>query len=176
MGRGLAGLSWMALAACQASGWRDGGAPPHPVQTDPTAQDYVSPKLPRARVLLHDAFGGVHAVEAEVAATASSRERGLMWRTALAEGKGMLFIFNHESIQSFWMRNTLIPLDMLFISQGHKVVGIVENAEPQTLNPRGVPYASTYVLEVPAGWTAKVGIQPPSAVEIEGIAGIRAEP
>jgi hypothetical protein len=69
--------------------------------TDITAQDYVMPKLPRARVVVVDAFGGKHPVDVEVAATRDSRTRGLMWRTELAEGTGMLFLFERDQPLSF---------------------------------------------------------------------------
>lgn len=146
-----------------------------PVQTDITAQDYAAAPLPRAKVTLADAFGGRQVVQVEVAATRDARTRGLMWRTELAEGQGMLFIFPQESVQGFWMRNTLIPLDMLYLAQDGKVVGIVERAEPQTLVSRSVGKPSKYVLEVPGGWCAKKGIATGAKVTIEGAAGIAVE-
>src|SRR5262249_641458 len=77
-----------------------------------------------------DVFGGAHRITVEIADTGALRTRGLMWRTELPEGTGMLFIFPSEVVQSFWMRNTLIPLDMLFIDKRGRVVGVVQAAEP----------------------------------------------
>jgi uncharacterized membrane protein (UPF0127 family) len=154
---------------------RDAGAARAP-STDPAAEDYPSPPLPHARVMVPDAYGGMHAVDVEVAATPASRERGLMWRNALAEGKGMLFIEPHELVQNFWMRNTLIPLDLFFIDKGLRIVGIVENAEPKTLTGRGVPYPSMYVLEVPGGWAARIGAHAGARVELQGTEGIDVKP
>lgn len=133
------------------------------------------PPLPRAKVVLHDAYGGAHPVDVEVATTEAARNRGMMWRTELAPGKGMLFVFAEEKEHAFWMQNTLIPLDMVFVTAGKKVAGIVENAEPQTLRSRTVHQPSTYVLEVPGGWTAKKGIVAGSSVELHDLANIAVE-
>ncbi len=165
------GAALLLLLACQAPEAQ--GKPP---PTDVTAKDYVMPPLPRAFVRLHDAFGGVHRVEVEVAATPEARSRGLMWRTELAAGKGMLFLFPEEEVQSFWMRNTLISLDMIFINMGMKVAGIVERAEPRTLTQRTVGVPSQFVLEVPGGWSQSVGVTKGSAVEFEGVSSIQIIP
>lgn len=170
----------LALAACQSQGGPPAPKPaplplpppPKPVVTDITAQDYVMPALPLARVTLSDAYGGKHAVKAEVAATRDARTRGLMWRTALAEGDGMLFLFPLEDLLSFWMKNTLIPLDMVFIDSSWTIVGIVERAAPRTLDSRGPGVPAQYVLEVPAGWSAKIGLKPGLKVQAEGLAGL----
>ncbi len=145
---------------------------PKPVVTDVTAQDYVMPKLPHARVTLVDAFGGKHPVDAEVAATRDQRTRGLMWRTELAEGTGMLFIFDRDDSLSFWMKNTLIALDMIFVRSDLTIVGIVARAEPRTLSARSPGAESKYVLEVPSGWSEKIGLKPGLKVSIEGAQGI----
>jgi hypothetical protein len=165
------GVALLLLLACQAPEAQ--GKPP---TTDVTAKDYVMQPLPRAYVRLHDAFGGVHRVEVEVAATPEARTRGMMWRTELAAGKGMLFLFPQEEVQSFWMRNTLIPLDMIFINTSMKVVGIVERAEPRTLTARTVGIPSQYVLEVPGGWSQSVGVTKGSTAEFEGVASIQIVP
>nr|WP_153868399.1 MULTISPECIES: DUF192 domain-containing protein [Myxococcaceae] len=143
---------------------------------DVSAQNYAAPPLPRGRVLLKDAQGHVHRVEVEIAATHASRTRGLMWRKELLPGHGMLFVFREDEVQSFWMRNTLIPLDMLFIDSSLRVVGILERAEPRTLSPRTVGRPGRYVLEVPGGWCASVGLAPGGRVELEGVEGLRVEP
>jgi uncharacterized protein len=168
-----AALLWMLACRPEAQ-----GKPPAPVAavTDVSAKDYAMRPLPRAFVRLHDAFGGVHRVEVEVAATPDTRTRGLMWRTELAAGKGMLFLFPEEEVQSFWMRNTLISLDMLFINTQMKVAGIVERAEPRTTTPRSVGRPSQFVLEVPGGWCQSVGVTKGSAVEFEGVSAISIVP
>lgn len=184
---------WLALAllACQSEGRapaavtvavptaapKPAAAPaPKPVVTDVAAQDYQMPPLPMARVTLTDAFKGTHVVEAEVAATGPQRTRGLMWRTELSAGKGMLFIFAAEQPLSFWMRNTLIPLDMIFIDKKLRITGIVKNAEPKTMTSRGVDAPSLYVLEVPGGWADKTGLQAGGTVRLDGIQAIEVTP
>ncbi|WP_163996795.1 DUF192 domain-containing protein [Pyxidicoccus caerfyrddinensis] len=182
-GRALAGALAAALlvAGCQQEAQgstprAEKAAPAKPPSTDITAEDYAMQPLPRGYVRLKDAFGGVHRVEVEIAATPDARTRGLMWRKELADGKGMLFLFPSEDVQGFWMRNTLIPLDMLFISSDLRIAGIVSRAEPRTLNSRSVGLPSQYVLEVPGGWTEKVGVKKGTAVEFEGVSGIRIVP
>ncbi|ATB37387.1 hypothetical protein CYFUS_002809 [Cystobacter fuscus] len=132
-------------------------------------EDDVGPTLPRARVLLEDVSGGVQVVDVEVAATPDTRSRGLMWRKELPEGQGMLFIFPDEEVQRFWMRNTLIPLDMIFINSAGRVVGIIENAAPRSLVQRFVSEPGRYVLEVPGGWSRKVGLARGGHVRFEGV-------
>ena len=87
----------------------------------------------------------------EVVDTPAGRQKGLMFRESLPEKTGMLFVFPNEAQRSFWMRNTLIPLDMIFIKSDKTVLGIVENAEPRTDSSRSVPGASQYVLELIGG-------------------------
>ena len=97
--------------------------------------------------------------ELELAKTPQERRQGLMFREHLADDAGMLFLFPKTEIQRFWMKNTLIPLDMIFIDEAMRIVGIVENAEPMTLEGRSVEMASKYVLEVNAGTCRKYQIQ-----------------
>lgn len=135
---------------------------------DVADKDFAMPALPKGRVTLSDAFGGKHVVEVELAATGATRTRGLMWREQLAAGTGMFFLFPRSEQLSFWMKNTLIPLDIIFITEDFKVLGVVENASPQTLDSRWVRGNSKYVLEVPGGWSAKVGLKPGSQIMLEG--------
>jgi uncharacterized membrane protein (UPF0127 family) len=184
----LAGVWVLALAACpSAEGKRPevakvpavalAAAPaPKKVPVDPADEHYPMPALPPARVTLPDAFGGKHVVEVEVCADDVSRTRGMMWRRELAAGKGMIFVFATEQVHSFWMRNTLIPLDMIFITRDLKIAGIVSNAEPKTTTSRTVGKPSLYVLEVPGGWSEKVGLKVGGAVQLEGLAGVTAAP
>ena len=165
------------LVSGQASEARDRPSPPGGRKVkDVSAEDDVGPTLPRARVLLEDAQGGVHRVDVEVAATPETRTRGLMWRKELPAGQGMLFVFPEEEVQSFWMRNTLIPLDMLFINSAGRIVGIIERAEPRTLTGRSVGVPGRYVLEVPGGWSRKMGITRGGMVEFQGLEGLQVVP
>ena len=92
-----------------------------------------------------------------------------MFREHLDANAGMLFLFERPDRLSFWMHNTLIPLDMIFISDALRVVGVVENAEPHTDDPRAVDGLSQYVLEVNAGFARTHGIGAGTAVAFEGI-------
>jgi hypothetical protein len=108
-------------------------------------------------------------VRVELARTHDEQAQGLMFREHLEADAGMLFPYPNEDIRRFWMRNTLIPLDMLFISSDNRVVGIVENAEPQTDTVRQVAEPSQYVLEVNGGFSAAHGITAGTPVEFRNI-------
>jgi hypothetical protein len=98
-------------------------------------------------------------IDIQIAQTDFDRELGLMYRKSMEENQGMLFIFPNETIQTFWMRNTFIPLDMIFINADKEIVTI-RNAD-KTLSDQ--TYASTapaqYVLEVKLGYCKKFGIK-----------------
>ena len=87
----------------------------------------------------------------EVVSTPAERARGLMYRKSLEPNHGMLFIFPEQAIQSFWMRNTYIALDMFFIDQNGVVVGVLENVPVLNDEKRTVGVPSLYVLELVAG-------------------------
>ncbi len=116
--------------------------------------------------------GAAVEVSLEVAATPAERERGLMYRTSLAEGRGMLFVFDADGNQSFWMKNTLIPLDLLFIARDGTVVGIHANATPLSTANIAVGKPSRYVLEVPGGWAARHGVAAGAQVEFRGLGAL----
>ncbi|HTX86865.1 MAG TPA: DUF192 domain-containing protein [Candidatus Nanoarchaeia archaeon] len=100
-------------------------------------------------------------IHAEAAITPAQLTRGLMFRQSMPADSGMLFIFPQESIRSFWMKNTLIPLDMIFISADDKIVDIKSNFQPCTADPCPVYQSAApakYVLEVKAGIIRKKGI------------------
>jgi len=92
--------------------------------------------------------GALVCVAVETVRTQSQRQLGLMYRQHLAHDAGMLFFFDSESTQAFTMKNTYIPLDIIFIGRDRHIVGWVENAAPLTDGPYGVDKASQYVLEV----------------------------
>lgn len=100
-------------------------------------------------------------LQVEIADDDYQRETGLMYRTGMKEDQGMLFIFEDEQPRGFYMKNTHIPLDLIFLDSQNKVVSIAENAKPQSMEtiPSNVP--AQYVLEVNAGltehWNLEVG-------------------
>ncbi|HVZ87949.1 MAG TPA: DUF192 domain-containing protein [Polyangia bacterium] len=105
----------------------------------------------------------------EVALTPEEHARGLMYRSRLAADAGMVFVFEEPSLQRFWMKNTLIPLDMIFIGADRRIVGVVENAAPQTEDERKVNGASQYVLEIGGGLSRQLGIHAGEAVQFHDV-------
>ena len=103
---------------------------------------------------------GVHVFAVEVVDNDADRAKGLMYRKELPEGRGMLFDFHREQEVSFWMQNTYIPLDMVFIRGDGRILRIAEKTEPMStrLIPSGGPVRA--VLEVVAGTAQKLGIAP----------------
>jgi uncharacterized membrane protein (UPF0127 family) len=103
---------------------------------------------------------GVRTFSVELAKNDEERARGLMFRRELPEGRGMLFDFEREQEVSFWMKNTYIPLDMIFIRADGRIHRIAENTTPESLT--GVPSRGPVrgVLEVIAGTARKLGIAP----------------
>ena len=103
---------------------------------------------------------GVHTFQVEMAITPEEKEHGLMFRRELPEGQGMLFDFQFDQNVAFWMKNTYIPLDMLFIRSDGRILRIAENTEP--LSERNIPSGGPVraVLEVIGGTAKKLGIAP----------------
>ena len=107
--------------------------------------------------------------QVEVADTPAKRELGLQYRRDLAVDRGMIFLFPGESEHSFWMKNTPIPLDMIFIGRDRKIVGIVEQAVPFSTDSRSVPGASQFVLEINGGLAKRYGIKAGDSVRFHGL-------
>jgi uncharacterized membrane protein (UPF0127 family) len=102
--------------------------------------------------------GGPRVFQVEVMRTDEQRARGLMYRRHMPEDRGMLFDFKTEQPVSMWMKNTYLPLDMLFIAKDGKVTSVAENAEP--MSERIIPGGTVLgVLEINAGVAAKLGIK-----------------
>ena len=103
---------------------------------------------------------GAAVFRVEVVDTPEAMSRGLMWRTSLREDHGMLFVYDPPGHASFWMKNTLIPLDMVFIAVDGRVHRIAYNARPLSLEsiPSGIPVRA--VLEIAAGVADKLGVRP----------------
>jgi hypothetical protein len=122
-----------------------------------------------ARVVLTPPNGQPVVINVEVARTDQERQRGLMYRMQMEEDAGMLFLFEKPDQLTFWMHNTYIPLDMVFIEPSLHILGIVENAAPRNDSPRAVPGQSQYVLEVNAGFSKRHGVTDKTVVRFEGV-------
>jgi uncharacterized membrane protein (UPF0127 family) len=104
--------------------------------------------------------GKHHAFVIELAVTPEQLSQGLMFRRDLAAGTGMLFDFGSPRQVAMWMKNTLIPLDMLFVDKGGRVVYVEQYAVPGSLEPRGPAEPVLGVLEIPAGTARRLGLKP----------------
>jgi len=100
---------------------------------------------------------GSDTVRAEVANTAETRGRGLMYRDAVPDGTGMLFVFDREAERSFWMQNTYVALDVAFIDVDFRIVDI-QQMEPETTEIYDGARPAMFALEVRQGWFAEKGI------------------
>lgn len=105
----------------------------------------------------------------EIAEKDHDRQRGLMYRSKMADDHGMIFWFEEKNNHSFWMHNTCIPLDMLYLDDDGLIVGIEENTPTMSDDTFDVGCDSRYVLEVNAGWTRAHGVTAGQRVRIEGI-------
>ena len=116
------------------------------------------------KLVLHTATGD-YSFNVEVVDTPEGRQQGLMFRQELADDAGMLFDFQQEREVSFWMRNTFIPLDMIFVGSDGVVKTIHVNARPQdpTSIPSQVPVR--FVLEIPGGRSEEIGLKPGDTME-----------
>lgn len=134
------------------------GCPPDP-----------EPDRPMLRLgKVHLASAGA-VLDVELAEREPDRLRGLMYRHQLSDLQGMLFLFQFRRDHRFWMRNTCIPLDMLFIDSDGLIVGIEENVPTLNDSTYHVGCPSRYVLEVAAGWSRRHGVEPGQFVRFEGL-------
>lgn len=109
-------------------------------------------------VSIEIAQGNIIKFSVEIADTAQKREQGLMFRRHLPANEGMLFIFDQLTIHPFWMKNTYLPLDLIFFDDNFRIVGMIENAIPMNDKLMSIEKPSRYVLEVIAGTIKKHGI------------------
>ncbi len=148
------------LAACS-PGAGDGATAAAPPAAPATHPESGLPIVPRA--VSHD--GKAHDFRVEVARTAEEQARGLMFRRAMGADEGMLFPFDPPRQASFWMKNTVIPLDIVFIGPDRRVLNISANAEPYSLDPRPSAGVVSAVLELNGGRAAQLGIAPGARVK-----------
>lgn len=117
-------------------------------------------------------------IQVEVVSSEAEKDQGLMGRDFLADGKGMLFVFGPEERPVMWMKNMLIPLDLVFISKDLTINHIIPQIRPcKSSNDSdclryGSKTASAFVLELPAGYTQKKGINRGDQVELLGVRGL----
>ncbi|HKR91117.1 DUF192 domain-containing protein [Novosphingobium sp.] len=109
--------------------------------------------------------GGVHTFRVEVAATDAQQEKGLMFRTKMGADEGMIFPENPPRRPAFWMKNTVIPLDIIFVGTDHRILNIAANAAPYDETPLPAAGLASGVLELNGGRAAALGIEPGDKVE-----------
>ena len=134
------------------------------------ATDKGEDKLPVTSIVIDSAHGPVK-FQAEVAADPASQEKGLMFRKSLAPDAGMLFDFHTPDFQTFWMKNTVIPLDMIFIRADGTISSIAPNTTPQSETPIPSYEPVRAVLEINGGRSAQLGIEPGERVHNAIFAG-----
>jgi len=120
------------------------------------------------RELTIEGKGGNVTLIAELAITPAQREQGLMYRKELKDGEGMLFVFEIDQVLSFWMKNTLVPLSIAYISHEGRILEIYD-MQPQNLNPVRSSRSVRYALEVPQGWFNRVGLAPGDRLDTQGL-------
>jgi uncharacterized membrane protein (UPF0127 family) len=138
------------LAAAPAQAWQARAKPAAIAATPSSKLDTVEILTGRGRVKF----------TVELAVTKAEQERGLMFRKALAPDRGMLFPYNPPQRAAFWMKNTLIPLDILYIAPDGRVLSIARNAVPHDETPLPSGGLVRGVLEIPGGRAAQLGILP----------------
>ncbi|BEV01830.1 DUF192 domain-containing protein [Novosphingobium olei] len=161
---GIAG----ALAACSPADARQGAA--KAVAAAPaSAPDGATQKVSAAGLkvipLTAVTAAGRHAFTVEVAETLPQQERGLMFRKVMGADEGMIFPYDPPQRVAFWMKNTILPLDIIFIGPDHRVINIAADAVPYDLTPLPADAPAAAVLELNAGRAKELGIGPGTLVE-----------
>ena len=108
---------------------------------------------------------GAHHFTVELAETPAQMEQGLMFRRTMAPDAGMLFDYKQPTVATMWMRNTLIPLDMLFVDAQGRIVNIHQRAVPQSLDVIAAAAPVRAVIELNGGTAARLGIAPGDQVK-----------
>lgn len=161
----LAAVLFTAALGCGAPPADRSEAPPPPVATEMSRQ---SRSLPVA------VTPSGHRLTLELAMTQEEIQQGLMFRSVLPADRGMLFLFGHPRIPSFWMKNTFVPLDMVFLDQEGTVVDLILDARPCPDDPcpQYIPKTQAKaVLEVAAGVASAQGLAIGSRLHFEGVPG-----
>lgn len=122
--------------------------------TSALAQDGPQPRLPTLELT-----AGMYVIQAEVAQTPSEQTIGMMYRQAMGINEGMLFIYDTLQLRCFWMRNTLLPLTIAFITDDGSIVNL-KDMQPETETPHCSAKPVRYALEMNQGWFDKRGLKP----------------
>jgi uncharacterized protein len=142
-------------------------APPSPDPRCPKDDEEFPPRLRTGKVAFPEAKGAGATVE--IAENDHDRMRGLMFRKSMPDDRGMIFVFAERDDHTFWMHNTCIPLDMLFIDDDGTIAGIEENVPTMSDDTSSVGCKSKYVLELNAGWTRSHGVMAGQKMKLDGI-------
>ena len=146
--RRLLGWSASLLVATTLSARGQGTAEPTKAQ----------PELPREKLVIVTADGKRHEFNIEVAKTAEQQITGLMFRKSVATDAGMLFVWGHPIDSEMWMKNTLVPLDMVFIGADSRITHIAEDTVPESLAVINGGAGVVATLELQGGITARLGL------------------
>ena len=123
---------------------------PEPVQ--------AQPKLPVEKLTITSVSGEAHIFSAEIARTPRQQQVGEMFRTHIPDNEGMLFVWSYPQQSDMWMKNTLVPLDIVFIGADNRIQAIAENTVPQSLAHISSHGPAVATLELAGGVTARLGI------------------
>ena len=119
------------------------------------------------KVTIHTSSGNEISITVEVADTPEKRRLGLMYRQDLKEDEGMLFLFPKEEPLTFWMKNTPLSLDIIFINRARQIVSILKEATPYSKKPLPSGQPAQFVLEVLAGFCQRRGVEVGDRVEFQ---------
>ncbi len=131
----------------------------------PTMSGPAFIKQGELKFISQDGKRNISQIDIELAANDEKRTQGLMWRRKMEEQQGMLFVMERQEIQSFWMLNTYISLDIIFVNEQRQIVTIRSNTKPQSLDPVISDEPALYVVEVNAGYCRKHGISVGDKIE-----------
>ena len=145
----------LTLAACTQVGGADTAAP-----VAATSATHPESGLPVIPLTVTSANGTAHRFRVEVARTSEEQAKGLMFRTRMGADEGMIFPMNPPRDASFWMRNTVLPLDIIFVGTDGRILNIAANAVPYSETPLPSFGLAKGVLELNGGRAAQLGIAP----------------
>ncbi|MDR2660308.1 MAG: DUF192 domain-containing protein [Spirochaetaceae bacterium] len=121
------------------------------------AEQRPQPKLETKRIIIVNQEGDEVDMIVELARASEEQRMGLMFRKKLDDGEGMLFVYDRDQILSFWMKNTIIPLSIAFISRDGQIIEI-KDMQPQSIQSIRSSRSARYALEAPQGWFERSGI------------------